>query len=93
MISPESRPLEIKDAFPVVGLQERRDGACGESMGPGAGHAGSGSGFDGFMIALPLDAEPPPRPQPKRQVPDDTEAMQDEALYNWLYVKARLRYT
>jgi hypothetical protein len=32
-----------------------------------------------------LDAEPPPRPQPKRQVPDDTEAMQDEALYNSLY--------
>ena len=42
-------------------------------------------GFDGFMMALPFDAEPPPRPQPKRQVPDDTEAMQDEALYNSLY--------
>jgi len=38
------------------------------------------------MIALPLDAEPPAAPHSrKRQVPDDTEAMQDEALYNSLY--------
>ena len=51
-------------------------------------------GFDGFMMALPFDAEPPPRPQPKRQVPDDTEAMQDEARFTIrCTVKARLRYT
>lgn len=44
-------------------------------------------GFDGFMLGLPLDAEPPPRPQPTRpaQPQPDDEAMQDEALYNSLY--------
>jgi hypothetical protein len=44
-------------------------------------------GFDGFMLGLPLDAEPSPRPQPKRtaQPQLDEEAMQDEALYNSLY--------
>lgn len=44
-------------------------------------------GFDGLMMALPLDQEPPPRPQPKRpaQLPDDSEAMQDEELYSTLY--------
>lgn len=44
-------------------------------------------GFDGFLLGLPLDTEPPPRPQPKRpaQLPDDTEAMEDETLYKTLY--------
>jgi hypothetical protein len=44
-------------------------------------------GFDGLMMALPLDQEPPPRQQPKRpaQLPDDAEAVEDEALYTSLY--------
>jgi hypothetical protein len=44
-------------------------------------------GFDGLMMALPLGEDPPPRPPPKRtaQLPDDTEAAQDEDLYNSLY--------
>jgi hypothetical protein len=44
-------------------------------------------GFDGLMMSLPLDQEPPPRPQPKRtpQLADDSEAMEDEELYNTLY--------
>jgi hypothetical protein len=43
-------------------------------------------GFDGLMMALPLDQEPPPRPQQKReQLPPDAEAIEDEALYHSLY--------
>ena len=45
-------------------------------------------GFDGTMMALPLDAEPPLRQQkPARpaQLPRDIEAEQDEALYKSLY--------
>jgi len=44
-------------------------------------------GFDGLMMALPLDQEPPPRPQqkPTPQQQQDEEAMQDEALYHSLY--------
>ena len=44
-------------------------------------------GFDGLMMALPLDQEPPPRPQPKRaaQPQLDEDAVQDEALYHSLY--------
>jgi hypothetical protein len=45
-------------------------------------------GFDGFILGIPLDAEAPPRPLPKRpaQLPDE-EAAQDEALYNSLYTR------
>jgi hypothetical protein len=44
-------------------------------------------GFDGLILGIPLDAEPPPRPQPKHtpQQQQDEEALQDEALYNSLY--------
>lgn len=44
-------------------------------------------GFDGYMLGLPLDAMPTPRPQQKRtaQQQQDEEAMHDEALYNSLY--------
>jgi hypothetical protein len=45
-------------------------------------------GFDGFMLTLPFDTQPPDRPQPKRhpqQPLPDPEAVEDEALYKSLY--------
>ncbi len=45
-------------------------------------------GFDGTMMGLPLDAEPPPRTAARRntqQLPRDIEAEEDDALYNSLY--------
>jgi hypothetical protein len=46
-------------------------------------------GFDGNLLGLPLGMEPPPRPQQKRQqqTPPDPEALEDEALYNALYLQ------
>jgi hypothetical protein len=48
-------------------------------------------GFDGFMLGLPLEAQAPERPQPKRhqqQPAPDAEAIEDEALYNALYSRS-----
>ena len=44
-------------------------------------------GFDGLVLGIPLDADPPQRPPPKLtpQQQQDDEALQDEALYSALY--------
>jgi len=49
-------------------------------------------GFDGYLMGLPLDAEAPPRPQPKRtpaQAQLDVETMQDQELYDALFAHRR----
>lgn len=51
-------------------------------------------GFDGYMLGLPLDAPPPARQAPPTraaQIPDDPEAIQDEALYNTLFTSEGFR--